>query len=214
MREILKIVLILLVLLITACGSGEDEGEENTSQNPAPGNPYGPQLMTIGSRVLLSGDPLTINLSSTNPNGGSLTWTADGTVGPNANPLLAGATFDELAGQFSWSDTSMDMGTYNIRFTVTDDAVPPQSDSETISIVIMDIFSYGQSSYNSYCASCHGDEGIGGDEQILQCIEEADLAFGMGRAPMSGIGNSWDNYDREFDAILYYLRNVQPLNCL
>ena len=211
MQHTLKIILILLVLLSAACGSGDETGGGDTNQTP--GDPNSPVLSSIGNRVLLSGDMLTINLSSTNPNGGSLMWSADGTVGPNNNPLTAGANFDENAGQFSWNNTSTAIGSYSIRFMVTDDAVPPQSDSETISIVIQDIFAYGESSYNSYCRSCHGSEGVGGSEQIVQCITEPDLAFGMGRSPMSGIGNSWADYDREFDAILYYLQNVQPQNC-
>lgn len=212
MQHTLKIILILLVLLSTACSTSE-EGGANGGTNQNPGGSNSPVLSAIGNRVLLSGDALTINLSSTNPNGGNLMWTADGTVGPNSNPLMAGASFSETTGQFSWTNTMTAVGSYNIRFTVTDDAVPPQSDSETISIVVQDIFAYGQSSYNSYCRSCHGSEGVGGNEQIVQCIPEADLAFGMGRSPMSGIGSSWQDYDREFDAILYYLQNVQPQNC-
>jgi len=202
-----------MILLSAACSTAPEEDTNNGGTNQGPGNPSGPQLSSIGNRTLLSGDPLTINLSSTNPNGGTLMWSADGTVGPNNNPLMAGANFNENTGQFTWSNTSMAVGSYNIRFTVTDDAVPPQSDSETISIVIQDIFAYGQSSYNQYCQSCHGSEGVGGSEQIVQCITEPDLAFGMSRSPMNGIGNSWQDYDREFNAILYYLQNVQPQNC-
>jgi len=212
MQHPVYFLLVLLASLLTACSSGEDGGNGGTIQNPTSTN--GPQLATIGNRNLLSGNPLIINLSATNPNGGSLSWFADGTVGPNNNPLMAGASFDENTGQFVWSDTSLSVGSYSIRFTVMDDAVPPQSDSETISIVVQNIFTYGQNSYSQYCQSCHGSQGVGGNEQVIQCIAEADLAFGMTRSPMSGIGNSWQDFDREFNAILYYLQNVQPQNCL
>lgn len=212
MRQFLQIILILLTVnLISACGAGSEE--DGTGTNQGPNNTGGLQLANIGNRSILSGDSLNISLSASNPDGGNLTWSADGTVGPNNNPLLAGASFDENAHQFSWANTSTATGSYNIRFTVTDDSVPPQTDSETILIVVQDIFSYGESSYNQYCQSCHGDEGIGGREQLLQCILEPDLAFGMSRSPMSSIGNQWSDYDREFDAILYYLQNVQPQNC-
>ena len=213
MRKVLEIILILLVLLSVACTTAPEEDANDGGTNQDPSSPTGPQLSSIGNRILLSGDSLTINLTSTNPNGGNRIWSADGTVGPNNNPLLAGASFNENSAQFSWPDTSSAIGSYNIRFTVTDDAVPPQSDSESISIVVMDIFAYGQNSYNQYCRSCHGSEGVGGSEQIVQCITEPDLAFGMSRSPMSGIGNSWQDFNREFDAILYYLQNVQPQNC-
>ena len=213
MRRTLEIVLILMLLLVAACTTAPEEETNNGGTNQEPGNTNGPQLTSIGNRILLSGDSLTINLSSTNPNGGNRIWSADGTVGPNSNPLLAGASFNENTAQFSWADTSSAIGSYNIRFTVTDDAVPPQSDSETISIVVMDIFAYGQNSYNQYCRSCHGSEGVGGSEQIVQCITDPDLAFGMSRSPMNSIGSAWQDYDREYDAILYYLQNVQPQNC-
>ncbi len=214
MQHTLKIILILLVLLSVACGTSEEEGGGNGGSNQNPGGSNSPVLSTIGNRVLLSGDTLTINLSSTNPNGGNLMWVADGTVGPNNNPLMMGASFNENTGVFSWNDTATAVGSYNIRFTVIDDAVPPQTDSETISIVIQDIFAYGQTSYNSYCRSCHGNEGTGGDEQTLQCIDSPSLDAGMSRSPMNGIGNTWQDYDRELDAILYYLWNVQPQNCV
>jgi len=205
MRNVLLATLIMLSVLLSACGGGTDENDGGGMNSSL-------SLNSIGNKTILSGDPLTFQLSATDPNSQNFIWAADGNVGNN-NPFQAGATFNENNATFSWTNTTNAMGAYSVRFTVTNDEVPPASDSETITIQVLDIFAYGEASYNQYCRSCHGSEGVGGSEQIVQCITEPDLAFGMSRGPMSGIGAQWNDYDREFNAILYYLQNVQPQNC-
>jgi hypothetical protein len=191
-------------LALSGCGgeSGDGGGGGGTGSALS--------LNSIGNRSLLSGDSLTIQLSATDPNSQSFTWAADGNRGAG-NPFMAGATFNESSGVFNWSDTSSAVGNYAVLFTVYNNS--GESDSETVTIQVADIFTYGETSYNQYCQSCHGDEGLGGNEQIVQCIDETSLAFGMSRSPMNSIGSQWVDYDREFNAILYYLNNVQPQNC-
>jgi hypothetical protein len=203
MRNALLVLSVTFSFLLTACG-GETTDDMGGGMNDSL------SLNSIGNKSILSGDPLSIQLTATDPNSSNFTWAADGNQG-SGNPFMAGATFDEPNGTFNWTNTSNASGNYSVLFTVMNDM--SQSDSETITIEVLDIFSYGEASYNQYCGSCHGSEGIGGNEQIVQCIPEPDLAAGMSRGPMSGIGAGWADYDREFDAILYYLQNVQPQNC-
>jgi len=203
MRNALLVLSVLLSVLLSACGGG-DTGDTGGGMTDSL------NLTSIGNKSILSGDPLSFQLTATDPNSQNFTWAADGNRG-SGNPFSAGATFNEDNGTFNWNNTLNAAGNYSVLFTVMNDM--GQSDSETITIDVQDIFAYGEASYNQYCSSCHGNEGREGNEQIVQCIPEADLAAGMARGPMSGIGAGWADYDREFDAILYYLQNVQPQNC-
>lgn len=206
MRNALLLLLFLILpLLLTACGGGDTDATGGGGMTDTL------TLDPIGNKNILSGDPLIFQLSATDPNSQNHTWVADGNQGTGSNPFMAGATFNETNGTFSWPDTSSALGDYSVMFTVMNDM--GQSDSETITIAVQDIFAYGEASYNQYCRSCHGDEGTQGDEQILQCILDPEFAAGMSRSPMSSIGAGWADYDREYDAILYYLQNVQPQNC-
>ena len=101
------------------------------SEEIAPTN-QPPILGFIGNRSLNEGETLDFSISANDPDGDGLTCSS-------AN-LPAGAIFDPVSCTFTWTPTNDQAGTYsNILFTVTDDGVPPLSDSETITITVGDV---------------------------------------------------------------------------
>ena len=80
-----------------------------------------PVLAAIGSKTVQVGSTLSFNLSATDPENDTLTY--------SASNLPSGAT---LSGQtFNWTPTTA--GTYNVTFTVSDGQL---SDSETVAITV------------------------------------------------------------------------------
>jgi len=91
-----------------------------------------PELDMIGDRTVTEGEPLEFSLTSSDPDSDELSYA----IG-NAP---AGATLtDNSDGTaiFNWTPTFDQAGNYpDVLFTVTDNGVPAQSDSETITISI------------------------------------------------------------------------------
>jgi len=87
----------------------------------------GPILAFIGSKTVNEGHLLEFTVTATDPDGDNLTY--------SASNLPSGATFDPETHIFSWTPEYGQAGGYpNVLFTVTDDGVPPLSDSETITM--------------------------------------------------------------------------------
>ena len=51
----------------------------------------------------------------------------------------AGASFDTSTGQFAWTPSESQQGTYEVVFTATDDGSPNLSASETITITVNEV---------------------------------------------------------------------------
>jgi YD repeat-containing protein/VCBS repeat-containing protein len=65
---------------------------------------------------------------------------ADGdTIAFNAENLPAGSTLDPVTGAFSWTPGYEQAGSYQVTFHATDLAVPPLTDSETITITVANV---------------------------------------------------------------------------
>ncbi|MCK5022857.1 MAG: putative Ig domain-containing protein [Candidatus Aenigmarchaeota archaeon] len=87
-----------------------------------------PTLSTIGDKTIIEGTLLEFILSSTDPDGDNLTYSA-------AN-LPSGATFS-TTGTFSWTPGYDQEGNYtNIEFTIMDDGEPMELDVELITITV------------------------------------------------------------------------------
>jgi PKD repeat protein len=85
-----------------------------------------PVLSSIGNKSVSEGSLLTFNISATDPDGGTLTY--------SAATLPTGATF---SGQtFTWTPTAAQSGSYPVTFTTSDGAL---TDSESITITVNDI---------------------------------------------------------------------------
>jgi hypothetical protein len=90
-----------------------------------------PVLSTIGNRDVAAGQALGIDLSASDPDGNSLSF--------SAADLPQGASFTDQrngSARFSWQPRLDQSGSYRVTFSVTDDARPMASDSETITITV------------------------------------------------------------------------------
>jgi hypothetical protein len=89
--------------------------------------------LDIGNKTVNENEPLEIQVTATDPDGDSLTY--------SVGDLPSGADFDEETHKFSWKPTYEDAGDYSVMFTATDiktDDSSPLSDSETITITVVD----------------------------------------------------------------------------
>ena len=88
-----------------------------------------PALDPIGDKTVTVGQTLQFTVTATDPDGDQVTLAASN--------LPTGATFDPLTGQFSWTTTVNNIGTYpNIQFVATDTGYPSMDDSKTITITV------------------------------------------------------------------------------
>jgi len=131
MRNVLLIFLLLIVSLLMACGTEDTGNGDNNS------NPDAPFFDPISTQTVAAGGSVSFTVVATDPNNMNITLSADGTVGPNDNPFAAGASFNPGNGSFTWSTDASDVGNYSVRFTVTNDAMPAQSTSITVTIQVV-----------------------------------------------------------------------------
>jgi hypothetical protein len=87
-----------------------------------------PVLSPIGNKSITEGQKISFVVSAVDPDGDNLTFEASG--------LPKGAVFNTTTGMFAWVATYKQIGTHQIKFIVTDDGTPQQSDSEIITIRI------------------------------------------------------------------------------
>lgn len=175
MRNLLLFFLLILVLLLTACGNTQmDDGDSN----PDPNTPY---FDPIGSPSVTAGEMLNFTVNAHDPNNLNIILTSDGTLGPNLNPFTAGASFNATSGSFSWSTDANDVGTYNVQFTATNDAVPPVAATVNITLRVLAMTNTsGENLYVQYCQSCHGVNGAGGSAFTVRCSSEASIREALG----------------------------------
>ena len=93
-----------------------------------------PVLSMIGNRVVVENELLEIILTGSDPDGDNLSY--------SASNLPTGAAFNDNGdgtATFSWMPNFDQAGNYpNVLFTVTDNGVPAQSDSESITFTVGD----------------------------------------------------------------------------
>jgi hypothetical protein len=105
-------------------GSAPDMGAYEYDSGPVTNRP--PVLNPIGNRTVNEGEPLQFTISATDPDGGTLTY--------SASNLPSGASFNAGSRTFSWTPGTGQAGTYsNVRFEVTDGSL---TDSENITITV------------------------------------------------------------------------------
>ncbi|MBI1972983.1 PKD domain-containing protein [Candidatus Woesearchaeota archaeon] len=85
-----------------------------------------PVLDPIGSREVQQGTLLQFTVTATDPDNDTLTY--------DTLNLPEGATF--IKQEFNWRPYERQVGYYNVTFTVTDEGIPPLSDSETVTIFV------------------------------------------------------------------------------
>ena len=182
MRSAYLVVLLgLFVFLTSGCG----DTEENSNQNA-------PYFNNIGTPTVTAGDNMNFTVIATDPSDMNVTLTYDGTLGPYANPFTAGAAFNETTGVFSWNTDTNDIGDYSVRFTATNDAVPPLTTHKQVTLRVLAVpnnSSSGETLYNQHCQSCHGSGGVGGSASLVQCSLEISIREALGLVQgVSGVG--------------------------
>ncbi len=91
-----------------------------------------PTLDPVSNYAISEGALLTFTVSGGDPDDDELTF--------SASNLPTGAIFDPATRRFRWTPGYGQGGTYNgVTFTVTDDGVPPLSDSQGITITVGDV---------------------------------------------------------------------------
>jgi hypothetical protein len=95
-----------------------------------------PVLDPIGARDVVMGNTLQFVVTATDPENNSLTYTADLSELPGS-----GASFNPATQTFSWSVPPYDgsiqhSSIYTVRFTVTDNGTPQESDYEDVQILV------------------------------------------------------------------------------
>jgi len=176
-------------------------------------DPQAPTINNISTQNVTAGGTVSFTVIANDPNGFNVTLSADGTIGPNANPFSAGATFNTMNGSFLWNTDAMDVGSYSVRFTATNDAVPPLESSINVTINVSAVVNTtGEDLYNQYCRSCHGTNGVGGSATIVQCSSEITIreALGLvsgvsGVGTMLGIPGRMTDPDNDISAIANFL---------
>lgn len=182
MRNVFLLLLLLATTFLTACGTGETDDGDNAN------DPKLPYFDPIGTQTVTAGQTMSFTVVAHDPNGGNLTLTYDGTLGPNQNPFTFGANFNSTNGNFAWTTDAGDVGNYSVQFTATNDAVPPLSGSVNITLRVLAVTSTtGQSLYVQHCQRCHGVDGAGGSTFGVQCSNARTITEALGLSAMSGI---------------------------
>jgi len=121
-----------------------------------------PNLDPIGNYTVQAGENLEFAVSATDPDGDTLTFSAE--------PLPAGATFDALAHVFSWTPDQSQCGETEISFFVTDGLA---SDSETITITVQQVSDPSEQLHalKSYIEGLNLQKGT--ENSLLKKIENA-----------------------------------------
>jgi uncharacterized protein (TIGR03437 family) len=89
-----------------------------------------PPVLTVpGPQTVVAGQRLVFNTSATDPDVGQ-------TITLSASNVPSGATFNSANGQFIWTPTTSQVGTYPVTFTATDNGTPPLSDVKQVSITV------------------------------------------------------------------------------
>jgi len=203
---------LLCLFILLACGGGGSDSA-GTGPDPTGNNQQGLSLNSIGNKTVLAGESLSFTLSANDPNGTSHTYMANGSNN-STDPLSLTdrVSFNETSGAFSWNTLTTDAGVYNIVFTVSNNASPVETDSETVAINVQSVLTYGKGLYDKYCKSCHGPGGAGGTATLVQGSSPLDVKSALGMIPgtparsgMGGIASQFENPTRDANAIGYYL---------
>ena len=92
----------------------------------------GPPVLTpIGDQVVVERESLSFTAMATDPD-------LSDTLAFSLENAPAGAGIDPATGRFTWTPNIIAAGQYAVTFTVTDDGEPSLSDSETVTVAVVD----------------------------------------------------------------------------
>jgi hypothetical protein len=180
------LVLLFCFTILQACGGGgssDGDGDPGDGDTGGGGSTQSLSLNPIGNKSVLAGETLGFTLSANDPNGTSRTYMANGTNNViNPLSLTDRVSFNESTGAFTWNTAVSDDGNYNIVFSVTNNAMPAETDSESITISVQNAAEYGETIFVPNCGRCHGNDGLGGGSEGLigaPTAEQIEQAFAL-----------------------------------
>ncbi|NBO65073.1 MAG: tandem-95 repeat protein, partial [Acidobacteria bacterium] len=88
-----------------------------------------PTLTAPGAQTVTAGQPLTFTVTGADPDSGQ-------TLALTVSNLPTGATFNQASGQFNWTPTTGQVGSYTVSFIVTDNGTPTLSETRTVAITV------------------------------------------------------------------------------
>jgi uncharacterized protein (TIGR03437 family) len=88
-----------------------------------------PTVNVPDAQSTLTGQALSFTVSGTDPDAGQ-------TVTLSASGMPTGASFNATNGQFSWTPTADQTGSFTVTFTATDNGNPPLNNSKTVAITV------------------------------------------------------------------------------
>ncbi|NDD64479.1 MAG: hypothetical protein EBZ36_10970, partial [Acidobacteria bacterium] len=89
-----------------------------------------PVLAVPGTQTVNAGQTLTFTVTASDPDSGQ-------TLTLTTGSLPAGATFSQSTGQFAWTPTGIQTGSYTVSFIATDSGSPVLSDTKTVAITVV-----------------------------------------------------------------------------
>ncbi len=114
-------------LIVTdSLGAASGPAQVNISTINSP-----PVLNPIGNKIVDEGNLLEFTVTAADPDGDTLSYSVDN--------LPTGSNFDPQTQLFSWTPEFNQSGSYQVVFIVTDSGLPSQSDSETITITVINV---------------------------------------------------------------------------
>ncbi|RJP75880.1 MAG: tandem-95 repeat protein, partial [Desulfobacteraceae bacterium] len=121
-----------------------------------------PELEPIGDKTISENSTLSFTILAVDPDDkDKLTYAA------TSDELPSGWKFDAGKRKFTWTPDSDDSGSYDVTFTVTDDGKPSRSDSETITITVLNV-------NNSPVLSSIGDKMLNENETLSFTLSATD----------------------------------------
>ena len=128
-----------------------------------------PVLNPIGSKTVAEGQPLTLTISATDPDGDTLSYTA--------SPLPTGATFDPSTRTLSWTPGVGKAGNYSVKFVASD---AESFDDETVIITVTKATTFQESAGQVVMETDHYDGKVSRNGK--------DWVFQTSRTGFSGSG--------------------------
>jgi len=200
---------------ITATNSDGYSDSETVAIVINDGSPQLTQISNINASLGAT-TPVTFTANANDPNGLSVTYSLDGSVGSGTDPTTLGAMISPTSGAFSWDISDANtvvVGSYTMDVIATNSN--GQSDSVRVTITVQDAanaqFTNGESQYSAHCERCHGPGGRFGTETQIQCIDSVTFYSKVNGGTMSGYAASMTTQDKA--DVLYYLNNYDPTRC-
>jgi len=210
LKFVLNLTAMVAISFLVACGS-------DSTDAPAV-DPNTPTLSAIGDKSILQGGTFNFDINATDPNGDNLVFTMQALSVTDPRSLSPAANFttnqNQTSANFNWTPNPSLFGEFTLQFTVTDDSLQSLSDSETITISVINRVAQGRILYRDNCGDCHGFEGQAGSTGITLSAPTTSTMQAAISAPTSSMGIAADAFSTDqFDMMYEYFCDLDTGLC-